>query len=96
MSENNHMIIRIVLGAILAFQGAKLIGTVLQERPENYIMFVALGIVFIAIGVVFAVNYIKKYIQFMKNDTIDIISYEDMKKAETKIDDLKEEDESCE
>ena len=99
MSENNHLIMRTILGAVLGFQGAKLVGQVLQDRPENYIMFVAIGIAFIAIGVVFAVTSIKKYIQFTKNSGVDVVSYEDLKKADANKEEVAQkegEDESCE
>ena len=98
MSENNHLIMRIILGVVLGFQGAKLVGQVLQDRPENYILFVAIGIAFIAIGVVFAVNSIKKYIQFTKNSGVDVVSYEDLKKvdADKEVVEKEGEDESCE
>ena len=89
MSNNNHLIMKTILGAVLAFQGAKLVGTVLQDRPENYIMFVACGIAFIAIGVIFALNSIKGYIKMMKDNSSDVITYEELKKEES-------EDESCE
>ena len=93
MSENNHLIMRTVLGVILGFQGAKLVGQVLQDRPENYIMFVAIGIAFIAVGTIFALHSIRSYIKMKKESETDIISYEDMKKADEHA---KGEDESCE
>ena len=98
MSENNHLVMRIILGVVLGFQGAKLVGQVLQDRPENYILFVAIGIAFIAIGVVFAVTSIKKYIQFTKNSGVDVVSYEDLKKvdADKEVVEKEGEDESCE
>ena len=91
-NNNNYIIMKAVLGAVLAFQGAKLVGAVLQDRPENYILFAACGIAFIAIGVVFAVNSIKNYLKLRKEGDVEVISYEDMKKEEAK----KGEDESCE
>lgn len=35
MSENNHLIMQTVLGVVLGFQGAKLVGSVLEDRPEK-------------------------------------------------------------
>ena len=93
MSEHNHLIMRIILGIVLGFQGAKLVGQVLQDKPENYILFVAAGIAFIAIGVVFALNSIKKFIAIKKEGEADIVRYEDMKKKELEE---KGDDESCE
>ena len=93
MSEHNHLIMRTVLGVVLGFQGAKLVGSVLQDRPENYIMFVAIGIAFIAVGTIFAVKSIQSFIKMKKEGETDIISYEDMKKADEQA---KGEDESCE
>ena len=91
MSEHNHLIMRTVLGVVLGFQGAKLVGSVLNDRPENYILFVAIGIAFIAVGVVFALNSIKKFIKLHKGGQSDIVTYEELKKEEAKG-----EDESCE
>ena len=98
MSEHNHLIMRTILGAVLAFQGAKLLGMLLQDKPENYIFMAALAIAFIALGTVFAVNSVKQFIKFKKEGETDIISYEDMKKAEEdkKEKEVKGEDESCE
>ena len=93
MSEHNHLIMRTVLGVVLGFQGAKLVGSVLQDRPENYILFAAIGIAFIAVGTIFAVNSVRSFIKMKKESETDIISYEDMKKADEHA---KGEDESCE
>ena len=98
MSEKNHNIIRIVLGAMLGFQGAKLVGMVLEDRPENYLLLVAVGIAFIVIGVVFTISCVKKHIQIMKSEEVEVISYEERNKRdveETNVD-KKGEDESCE
>ena len=100
MSEHNHLIMRTILGAVLAFQGAKLLGVLLQDKPENYILMAAIAIAFIAIGTIFAVNSVKRFVAMKKEG--DIISYEDTKKAEAESDDkaleeqAKGEDESCE
>ena len=102
MSEHNHLIMRTILGAILAFQGAKLLGMLLQDKPDNYIFMAVLAIAFIALGTIFAVNSIKSFIKHSKEASSDVISYEDMKKAEAeKAEENKEEskegaDESCE
>ena len=98
MSEHNHLIMRTVLGAVLAFQGAKLLGALLQDKPENYIFMAVLAIAFIALGTVFAVNSVKQFMKLKKEGETDIISYEDMKKAEAekKEKEAEGEDESCE
>lgn len=82
MSENNHLIMRTILGAVLAFQGAKLLGMLLQDKPDNYILMAVLAIAFIAVGTIFALNSIKSYIKLTKESASEVISYEDMKKAE--------------
>ena len=101
MSENNHLIMRTILGAVLAFQGAKLLGMLLQDKPENYILMAVLAIAFIAVGTIFALNSIKSYIKLTKESASEVISYEDMKKAEAGNEENKEEskegeDELCE
>ena len=102
MSEHNHLIMRTVLGAVLAIQGAKLLGVLLQDKPENYILMAAIAIAFIALGTVFAVNSVKRFVALKKEGEADIISYEDLKKSKTDTEanvieeQVKGEDESCE
>jgi len=102
MSEYNHLIMRTVLGAILAFQGAKLLGVLLQDKPENYILMAIIAIAFIALGTIFAVNSIKSFIALKKEEETNIISYEELKKSESDVEEktikeqAKGEDESCE
>ena len=78
MSENNHLIMRTILGAVLAFQGAKLLGMLLQDKPDNYILMAVLAIAFIAVGTIFALNSIKSYIKLTKESASEVISYEDL------------------
>lgn len=102
MSEHNHLIMRTILGTVLAFQGAKLLGALLQDKPENYILMAAIAIAFIAMGTIFAVNSVKRFVALKKEGEANIISYEDMKKADAKKktenedDQMKGEDKSCE
>lgn len=100
MSRNNHLIMRTILGAVLAFQGAKLLGALLQDKPENYILMAVVAIAFIAIGAIFAVNSVKEYVKLSKESAADIVSYEDLKKEEAEskavLENKEGEDKSCE
>ena len=80
--NNNYYILRVIIGAVLDFYGVKLLGMTLQNRPDNYILFIVIAIVFIAVGTIYAIYSIKNYMKQMKDNEVS--------------DNRKGDDESCE
>jgi len=97
MSGKNGLVLRIVLGGFLAYQGIKLLMIPVQDRPENFIPLAICAIVFIVIGAAFVINTLRNYIRFSKETDIKMVSYEELKKEESKEMEIeKGEDDLCE
>ena len=50
MVPKSSLFIRIVAGAYVIYLGEKLIHSSLADRPENYILYIAAGVIFALIG----------------------------------------------
>ena len=86
MSGKNGLILRIVLGGFLAYQGIKLLSVPAADRPDNFIPLVVCAIVFIVIGAAFTVSTIRRYVREMKDTEIQAVSYEELKMKEEEND----------
>jgi len=96
MSGKNGLVLRIVLGGFLAYQGIKLIGMPAAERPDNFIPLAVCAVLFIVIGVLFAVNAVKNYVKYMKDTELQAVSYEELKEKEKAEEPESEESNLCE
>ena len=56
MVPKSSLFIRIVAGAYVIYLGEKLINSSLADRPENYILYIAAGVIFALIGLYWLVN----------------------------------------
>ena len=56
MVPKSSLFIRIVAGAYVIYLGEKLIHSSLADRPENYILYIAAGVIFALIGLYWLVG----------------------------------------
>ena len=56
MVPKSSLFIRIVAGAYVIYLGGKLINSSLADRPENYILYIAAGVIFALIGLYWLVG----------------------------------------
>lgn len=56
MVPRSSLLIRILAGGYITYLGGKLLISSIKEQPENYILYVAAGIVFIIIGLIWLVR----------------------------------------
>ena len=56
MVPRSSLLIRILAGGYITYLGGKLLISSIKEQPENYILYVAAGIVFIIIGLIWLVK----------------------------------------
>ena len=56
MVPKSSLFIRIVAGAYVIYLGEKLINSSLADRPENYILYIAAGVIFALIGLYWLVG----------------------------------------
>ena len=56
MVPRRSLLIRILAGGYITYLGGKLLISSIKEQPENYILYVAAGIVFIIIGLIWLVR----------------------------------------
>lgn len=52
----SRLYIYTIAGGYVAYTGLGLIKNTLEERPDNYMIYLVIGIIFIAVGGFFAVN----------------------------------------
>ena len=56
MVPRSSLLIRILAGGYITYLGGKLLISSIKEQPEDYILYVAAGIVFIIIGLIWLVR----------------------------------------
>ena len=56
MVPRSSLLIRILAGGYITYLGGKLLISSIKEQPDNYILYVAAGIVFIIIGLIWLVK----------------------------------------
>ena len=56
MVPRSSLIIRVLAGGYITYLGGKLLLSSIKEQPDNYILYVAAGIVFIIIGLIWLVK----------------------------------------
>ena len=56
MVPRSSLLIRILAGGYITYLGGKLLISSVKEQPDNYILYVAAGIVFIIIGLIWLVK----------------------------------------
>lgn len=56
----SRLYIYIIAGGYVAYTGLGLAKSALEERPDNYMMYLVIGIIFIAVGGFFGVNSVLK------------------------------------
>lgn len=56
MVPKSSLFIRIVAGAYVIYLGGRLINSSLADRPENYILYIAAGVIFALIGLYWLVG----------------------------------------
>lgn len=61
----SRLYIYTIAGGYVAYTGISLLKSALEERPDNYILYLLIGIVFIAVGGFFAV---KSVLRIFKGD----------------------------
>ena len=59
--ENNRYstFIRVLGGGYLGYTGFHLVQNCIQEKPDNFVFFMAVGILFLVVGIFFVVSGIK-------------------------------------
>lgn len=75
MNNRGQMLFRIIAGIYLAYQGVNLLTKVIQNKPDNYMLYAVFAIVFIVVGVVFLIWAVKLFVKSEKED-IEIKSYQ--------------------
>ena len=75
MNNRGQMLFRIIAGIYLAYQGVNLLTKVIQNKPDNYMLYAVFAIVFIVVGVVFLIWAVKLLVKSEKED-IEIKSYQ--------------------
>lgn len=68
MSDRARMYLYIIAGGYLAYTGFGLVKSVMEERPDNSVLYMAIGAVFMVIGAFFAVKSIIKMTKGDDND----------------------------
>lgn len=63
MVPKSSLFIRIVAGAYVIYLGGKLISSSIADKPENYILFIAAGVIFAAIGLYWLVGSVIKMVK---------------------------------
>lgn len=63
MVPKSSLFIRIVAGAYVIYLGGKLISSSVADKPENYILFIAAGVIFAAIGLYWLVGSVVKMVK---------------------------------
>ncbi len=56
MAPKSSLFIRIVAGAYVIYLGGKLINSSLADKPDNYILYIAAGVIFALIGLYWLVG----------------------------------------
>ena len=59
--SKGRVLFRIVVGGYLAYMGFSLAGRAISERPENYILYTAIGVIFLAVGVVWCAGALLRF-----------------------------------
>ena len=76
MPTKTRKIFMAFVGAYLIYTGGTLIHSVLTNRPENTVMFVAAGAVFAVFGLATMIMNIKAYIKAVKQEKEEEVSGE--------------------
>ena len=81
--STNAVVMRTLLGAVLAYSGFDLCKSVLTDKPDNMILFLIFGIIFLIIGLWFMFKALKVAMhKEYEGGKVDIIRYEDKYKDE--------------
>lgn len=68
MSGKSRLYLYIIAGGYLVYTGFGLVKSVMAERPENFGLYAAIGVIFVLIGGIFA---IKNILKLIKGEDID-------------------------
>ena len=60
MSSKGSLLIRVLAGGYLGYLGGKLLLESFMERPENYPLYITIGVVFLVLGIFWFVRAIIK------------------------------------
>ena len=63
MVPKSSLFIRIVAGAYVIYLVGKLISSSIADKPENYILFIAAGVIFAVIGLYWLVGSVVKMVK---------------------------------
>ncbi|MCI8639363.1 MAG: hypothetical protein HFG41_09545 [Coprococcus sp.] len=68
MPTKTRKIFMAFVGAYLIYTGGTLVHSVLTNRPENTVLFVAAGVIFVLFGLATMIMNIKAYIKAVKQE----------------------------
>ena len=68
MQTKGRIMLMVIAGGYLAYLGGGLVSDAMKERPENYILYTAVGVLFLVIGAACCLFNLKKYIKHEYRD----------------------------
>lgn len=66
--EKNRLYFQVMLGALLGYQGFKLMKDVLSVRPEHYVIYAAAGAVFLIVGFIWGGLGVKNIVKYERGE----------------------------
>lgn len=60
MSNKSRLYLYVAAGVYLAYNGIGLVRSAVTERPDNFVLYLGIGVIFVVLGGSFAIRSIRK------------------------------------